>query len=131
MNFLGQVNTFHGRLEGGKIHFASMALDSPHNTATLADSVRIFVRPHDLEIEKQRNGHPAIPARVKRIHSAGANVRLELHSDSGELLLADVPQNRFRALLIAVGSQVFVSPREVKVFSGGVSQGSFVHGEGI
>ncbi len=23
MNFLGQVNTFHGRLEGGKVHFAA------------------------------------------------------------------------------------------------------------
>src|SRR5271165_4176562 len=34
MNFLGQVNQFHGRVEGGKIHFATLALDSPHSSVS-------------------------------------------------------------------------------------------------
>ncbi len=63
MNFLGQVNQFHGRVEGGKIHFATLSLDSPHPAVLPSQRVRVFVRPHDLEIETQRNGHPAFPRR--------------------------------------------------------------------
>jgi sulfate transport system ATP-binding protein len=133
MNFLGQVNRFHGRMEGGKVHFASLSLDAPHSSAPPPQPggapVRVFVRPHDLEIETQRNGHPAFPAVIKRVHSAGPNVRIELRTDSGELLQAEMPQDRFRALGIGAQSQVFVSPRTVKVF--GQGQNVFAHGEGI
>jgi sulfate transport system ATP-binding protein len=129
MNFLGQVNQFHGRVEGGKIHFATLSLDAPHPSLSPPQLVRVFVRPHDLEIETKRNGHAAFPAVIKRVHSAGPNVRIELQTDSGEPLQAEMPQDRFRALAIGVQSQVFVSPRTVKVFDRG--QNVFVHGEGI
>jgi sulfate transport system ATP-binding protein len=118
MNFLGQVNAFRGRLENGKVHFASMAIDSPEHSTSSNSSVRVFVRPHDFEIETVRNAHPCLLATVKRIHSAGPNVRLDLVAESGEQLHAELPQDRYRALGIHVESQVFVTPREVKVFTG-------------
>ncbi len=129
LNFLGKVNQFHGRVEGGKIHFASLAVDAPHPSPSGPQLVRVFVRPHDLEIETHRNGHPAFPAVIKRVHSAGPNVRMELRAGSGELLQAEIPQDRYRALGVGVESQVFVSPRTMKVFSQEPSQ--FGHGEGI
>ena len=129
MNFLGQVNQFHGRVEGGKVHFATLSLNAPHTSVSLPQQVRVFVRPHDLEIETQQNGHPAFSAVIKRVHSAGPNVRVQLRADSGELLQAEVPQDRYRALEIGVDSQVFVSPRAVKVF--GPGHGVFGDGEGI
>jgi sulfate/thiosulfate transport system ATP-binding protein len=151
MNFLGQVNTFHGRVEDGKVHFATMAVDlggkgdSPHLCEAPSGPfrqmgtvpfpppamrhVRVFVRPHDLEIETHRNGHPAFAAVITRVNSAGPNVRLELRSQSGELLQAEMPQDRYRSLNVRLDSQVFVSPRSVKVF--GAEPSSFGHGEGI
>jgi sulfate/thiosulfate transport system ATP-binding protein len=117
MNFLGQVNPFHGRLENGKLHFASLAIDAPEHAAAPNQSVRVFIRPHDFEVGTEQNGHPCLRAVVTRIHSAGANVRLELRADSGEELHAEIPQERFRTLGITTESQVFVSPREVKVFA--------------
>jgi hypothetical protein len=45
------------------------------------------------------------------------------------MLQAEMPQDRYRALAIGPESQVFVSPRTVKVFSQG--QDVFGHGEGI
>jgi sulfate transport system ATP-binding protein len=129
MSFLGQVNQFRGRVEGGKIHFAALCLDAPHPSVSVPQQVRVFVRPHDLEIETRRNGHPAFPAVIKRVHSAGPNVRIELLADSGELLQAEMPQDRFRTLEVGVRSQVYVSPRTVKVF--GQGQNLFAHGEGI
>jgi sulfate/thiosulfate transport system ATP-binding protein len=129
MNFLGQVNKFHGRVEGGKVHFATLSVDAPHPSASRPHQVQVFVRPHDLEIETRRNGHPAFPAVIMRVHSAGSNVRMELRTESGELLQAEMPPDRYRALEIGVASQVFVSPRTMKVFSQG--QDAFGHGEGI
>ena len=117
MNFLGQVNSFHGRLEAGKVHFASLAMDSPAHAEAADQVVRVFVRPHDFDIETQRNGHPSLRAVVKRIHSAGPNVRLDMVADSGDELHAELPQDRYRALGISIDSEVFVTPREVKVFT--------------
>jgi sulfate/thiosulfate transport system ATP-binding protein len=114
--FLGQVNLFHGRVEGGKVHFATLAWEAPEHRATPAQSVRVFVRPHDFEVETHRNGAPAFRATVCRVHSAGPNVRLELVAESGEQLWAEIPQDRFRARGIGPGSVVFLSPRDVKVF---------------
>jgi len=127
MNFLGQVNQFRGRVEGGKIHFATLSLDAPHSSMAPPQSVRVFIRPHDLEIETHQNDHPAFPAVIRRVHSAGPSVRMELRAKSGELLQAEMPQDRYRALKIGVESQVFVSPRSVRVFG----PETFGHGEGI
>ncbi len=129
MNFLGHVNTFHGRLEGGKVHFAAVAVEVPHPALATERKVRVFVRPHDLEIETHRNGHPAFPAVITRVHSAGPGVRLELRAASGELLQAELPQERYRALQVGLDSNVFVSPRSAKVFA--VDRTTFDNGEGI
>ena len=52
--------------------------------------VRVFVRPHDFEVDTHRNGHPCFRAVVTRIHSAGPNVRLDLLAESGERLHAEL-----------------------------------------
>jgi sulfate transport system ATP-binding protein len=117
VKFLGQVNFFHARLEGGKVHFATLAWESPEHAGTPSQSARVFIRPHELDIDVTRNGHPALQAVVTRIHSAGPNVRLELTAESGERLHAELTQERYRSLKIANGSTVYVTPREVKVFA--------------
>jgi sulfate transport system ATP-binding protein len=117
VKFLGQVNFFHGRLEGGKVHFSTLAWDSPELAGTPAQAARVFIRPHELDVDVSRNGHPALEAVVKRIHSAGPNVRLELVAESGERLCAEVSQDRYRSLNIRAGSTVYVTPRDIKVFA--------------
>ena len=117
VKFLGQVNVFHARLEGGKVHFATLALESPEHAGTPTQPARVFIRPHDLDVDVTRNGHPALQAVVTRIHSAGPNVRLELVVESGERLCAELTQERYHSLRIVNGSTVYVTPREVKVFA--------------
>jgi sulfate transport system ATP-binding protein len=117
VKFLGQVNFFHGRLEGGKVHFATLALDSPEHAGAPTQAARVFIRPHELDVGVVRNGQPALEAVVTRIHSAGPNVRLELQATSGERLHAELTQERYRSLGISTGSTVYVTPREVKVFA--------------
>ena len=117
VKFLGQVNFFHGRLEGGKVHFATLAWESPEHAGAPTQPARVFIRPHELDVGVEPNGHPSLEASVTRIHSAGPNVRLELLATSGERLCAELSQERYRSLKIAVGSRVFVTPRDVKVFA--------------
>ncbi|NLF08051.1 MAG: sulfate/molybdate ABC transporter ATP-binding protein [Pirellulaceae bacterium] len=121
VKFLGQVNFFHGRLEGGKVHFSNLAWDWPESDGS-ARPARVFVRPHELDVDVHRNGHPALEAVVTRIHSAGPNVRMELRASSGEPLCAELSQERFRTLNIMSGDTVYVTPREVKVFADDISR---------
>jgi len=117
VKFLGQVNFFHGRLEGGKVHFSTLAWESPEHAGATAQPARGVLRPHELDVDVQSDGHPALRATVSRIHSAGPNVRLELVAQSGERLCAELTQERYRSLHISAGSTVFVTPRDVKVFA--------------
>ena len=116
VKFLGQVNFFHGRLEGGKVHFSDLAWDWPSFDGSTRPA-RVFVRPHELDVDVQQSGRSALRAVVTRIHSAGPNVRIDLRAASGEPLCAEMTQERYRSLAISVGSTVFVTPREVKVFA--------------
>lgn len=117
VKFLGQVNFFHGRLEGGKVHFSTLAWESPEHANTPTRAARVFIRPHELDVDVTSDGHPALEAKVTRIHSAGPNVRLELMAQSGERLCAELSQERYRSLKISTGSTVYVTPRDVKVFA--------------
>ncbi|HUW99696.1 MAG: sulfate ABC transporter ATP-binding protein [Phycisphaerae bacterium] len=117
MNFLGHVNLFHGRMEEGKVRFATVACDAPDHAPSSAEAVMVFVRPHELQVDTKRNGQASFSATVLRVSSAGPNVRLELVADSGDQIYAEMPQERFRALNITRGSRVFVTPREIRVFT--------------
>jgi sulfate transport system ATP-binding protein len=108
MDFLGQVNLFHGRIEAGR------AVVDPHAPAGRA--TRIFVRPHEMEIERSPVGASAIRARVLRVLVAGPVVKVELAGESGEPILVELTHQRHRELAIQKDDEVFVSPREAKVF---------------
>jgi len=114
LDFLGNVNLFHGRVQGGKAVFGSLVLDHPADAGEGA--ARLFVRPHDLDIQTVHNGQPAIPAKVQRILATGPLVKVELTGDAGESINVEMPHDRFRLTPIAVGDRVFVSPRDAKVF---------------
>jgi sulfate/thiosulfate transport system ATP-binding protein len=117
VKFLGQVNVFHGRLEGGKVLFSTLAWESPEHAGSRTQAARVFIRPHDLDVDVVRDGHQALQAVVNRIHSAGPNVRLDLIAESGEHLCAELTQERYHSLHITTGSTVYVTPRDVKVFA--------------
>lgn len=109
MDFLGQVNLFHGRIEAGRPVVGHMPEAGPQPE-------RIFVRPHQMEIERTSNGTSAIRARVRRVLAAGAVVKVELEDANASLIRVELGHERYRELAIERGDEVFVSPREGKVF---------------
>jgi sulfate transport system ATP-binding protein len=106
MEFLGNVNLFHGRMDAGQPVISSAGRDG---------KTRVLVRPHDLEIYPHANGH-TIQARVTRIQSAGPTVKVELEHEGAEPFHAELSHEAFRASPVLVGQDVFVRPRNAFVF---------------
>jgi sulfate transport system ATP-binding protein len=78
--------------------------------------VSVYVRPHDLDINRHRNGRPAWPARIGRLTPLGGTVRLELTLHDGTGLQVLLTRERAMELALSAGEEVFVSPKDLKIF---------------
>ena len=76
----------------------------------------IYVRPHDFEITRQRNGRPAWTARIRRLTRLGGFVRLDLNLLDGTSLHVQLTRERCLELNLADGEDVYVAPKDLKVF---------------
>jgi sulfate transport system ATP-binding protein len=115
MQFIGNVNLFHGRVEAGKAVFGSLALPTPATGPCTGKPARLLVRPHNLDIAHHDDGN-GIAARLVRVLSAGPVAKLELVADDGQILKVELSHSRCRELELAVDQRVFVLPREARVF---------------
>ncbi len=123
LEFLGQVNIFHGRIEMGE---PIMEHGSPAAVGTSAGtdgSIRAYVRPHEIDLHPLVNGTPPAPGRqvgvVVWIHRAGATVKVEIELEgTGKLISAEMDQTRYAILKLERGQRVEVAPRDARFFPG-------------
>jgi sulfate transport system ATP-binding protein len=116
MDFLGHVNLFRGRVEDGKAVFGPLVLDCPEGSKANGRAAKLLVRPHDLEIHTRPNGRPTLSARVSRVLTAGPQVKIELLGGGGEPIHVEMAHERFQDLHLETGSEVYLSPRDARVF---------------
>jgi sulfate transport system ATP-binding protein len=111
--FLGSVNILRGHATGGiAVLDSGIRLPAREN-----GPVAVYVRPHDLEVTRQRNGQPSWPGRILRLVPLGGLVRLEVRLRDGCEIRVQVTSDRCGALALNPGDDVFLTPRDVKVFS--------------
>lgn len=79
-------------------------------------SVRVFLRPHDIEIYTNAF-EDALPAEVERVIHLGWEVQVELILTSGQRVLAHLSRGAFDKLKLVKHQEVYVKPKHVKVFS--------------
>ncbi len=116
-NFLGDVNLFHGRVHQGKAQLGELHVEVPEHHETLDAAAVAYVRPHDVEVERNRNGHPAIEAKVRFVKALGPRVRLALERvDLGTEIEAELSRERYAQLELREGETVYVSLRKLRVF---------------
>jgi sulfate transport system ATP-binding protein len=113
-NFLGNVNLFHSRVEGGKSYIANTSIEVPKSGHQSGPTV--YIRPHLLEIDFRADGLNSFRAKVEHLNPAGAIVKVELISEWGETVLVEITQERYQALKIKKGDEAFVSPKEAGLF---------------
>jgi sulfate transport system ATP-binding protein len=106
LNFLGNVNLFHGRLNQSDA--------APQETN---DNAVSYVRSHDIEIERSQVDSTALKAAVKHIQKLGPAVRVTLViENNGEFIEAELTRDVFQNLGLQQGESVYVRPRQVRVF---------------
>ena len=124
MDFLGNVNVFHGRVEKGQAFWHGIPIDYPDYPHAQARPARVYLRPHELDIARATGPSSAVsaangslPASVLRIARNGAVARISCRPDGSESELhVDLPADTARDLALQPGERVAITPRKVRVF---------------
>jgi sulfate transport system ATP-binding protein len=114
MDFLGNVNVFHGRAVLGALDVAY-----PDHAPQAANPLTAYVRPHELELDRLPRGGTSMRAEIVRINAASPVVKVEAFSkDFGIAINIEVPRERYQELALEVADTVFVFPKRVRMFRG-------------
>ena len=105
LQFLGDVNLFHGRLG--------------HGPREAADDDVSYVRPHELDlVAAPADG--SFSARLSQVLTLGPLTRLEFQRDDGSYLDVELPRTRWMqlrdSLQLAPGARAHLRPRRVTRF---------------
>jgi len=114
MHFLGEVNVFHGRIDDqtpGRVVMGNTLQDNQAN---------LLIRPHDFEVSLSAPADKqSLQATVSHIQTAGPLVKIEFLDEKGNLILVHLSHEDFRNIKAAPGDHLFLSPKQLKVYSEG------------
>jgi sulfate transport system ATP-binding protein len=114
MRFLGAVNVFQGRVDGGRAYLHDF--EPAASGGSGRSSAHVFVRPHELEVHRAPVSG-SFAARVDRVVRLGAATRIELTAPGhGGAVEVELDLRESEALALAPGDAVHLSPRRVRVF---------------
>ena len=117
MDFLGNVNVFHGRVQSGQAMVGNVAIDYPEYPHAESQPATLYMRPHELDIALKQNGVPGLLASVRRVNPTGSVARIGLKAaDHDAEIQVDLSMDRFAELNLKPGDTVFVLPKRVRVF---------------
>jgi sulfate transport system ATP-binding protein len=115
VNFLGNVNIFHGRVQGGRALLGPLAVpypDHPHDEPRTAAG---YARPHELDISRSGEGG-GLWATVTDVRLSGALVKIEVDDDEQRAMQVELGREEYSRIRVIVGERVYVTPRRVRVF---------------
>ncbi len=115
MDFLGNVNVFHGRIEDGVARISKVASGKDGGGLNGADKP-LYVRPHDLEISRTAAAD-SFRGAVKRLHVAGAFAKIVVGTATNDEVFVDVPFERVKELGIGLGETVYLRAKQARVFT--------------
>ncbi|WP_437204279.1 sulfate/molybdate ABC transporter ATP-binding protein [Planctomicrobium sp. SH664] len=117
MDFLGNVNVFHGRLESGQAQLGPFSMAYEHDHHSEPRNITGYIRPHELEITRHPNGSSCLAVKILQINPAASVAKVRVISEQfGLEMTVDVTRDRFRELVLQTGEHVYVTPQSVRVF---------------
>jgi sulfate/thiosulfate transport system ATP-binding protein len=118
MDFLGQVNVFHGHIRDGKAVVGDIEFDCPGHEGRTLGPTRVYVRPHELDLAVERNGEPCLEAQVIHIVPAGSITRVTVRVPNiDNPVSVALPREQFAEFELRKGDVVYLTPRRVRVFA--------------
>jgi len=116
LSFLGHVNVFHGRLEGGVATLAGGQQVALSNHPGGDGQITALARPHEIDIATD-DSHGGAAAKVTWVHRAGALVKVEVElEDGGTLLVIELSPERYASTPVVAGQRIFATPRAARVY---------------
>lgn len=116
MDFLGNVNVFHGRVKAGRVELGPFSLAYDGYTHEEPRNATAYVRPHELEIDRVATA-ASLAARVLQVNPAGAVVKVRVFAEEyGVELNIDLIRDRAAVLRLQSGDTVYVHPKTARVF---------------
>jgi sulfate transport system ATP-binding protein len=105
VNFLGQVNIFHGRVQNGRAVLGPLAVEYPEHPHTEARDAAGYARPHELEISRADEGN-GLWTMVTDVRAVGAVVKIELLDESEQTLQLEMGREPYERIRSFVGERV-------------------------
>jgi sulfate transport system ATP-binding protein len=115
VNFLGNVNIFHGRVQDGKALLGPLALDYPEHPHDEPKTAAGYARPHDLEITRDEAGG-GLWATVSDVRAVGALVKIEVNDADGKPIQVELGREQYEQVRAIIGERIYLKPRRVRVF---------------
>jgi len=115
VNFLGQVNIFHGRVQEGKALLGPLALEFPEHPHIEARTAAGYSRPHELAVSRADEGG-GLWATVTDVRVSGAVVKMEVMDEERRPIQVELGREQYETIRAIVGERVYVKPRKVRVF---------------
>ena len=115
VNFLGNVNIFHGRVQRGRAELGPIAVPFPEHPGDESRDAAGYARPHELDISRTDEGG-GLWAAVTDIRAVGAIVKMEVEADDRRAIQVELGREQYEQLRAIVGERVYVKPRRVRVF---------------
>lgn len=78
--------------------------------------IRLYTRPFEIDLSKEKPNDEAIEARVVHINPAGPLVKVELEKKNGDLIQVEKPKEELENLQLKKNDRAWVRPREYKIF---------------
>ena len=116
MGFLGHVNMFHGRVQGGRAHLGPLSVAYPDHADEAPRAAQGFARPYDLDLDRREREGKGFWATLRHVTPAGAVVRIELEDAEARLVQVEATRESFEALRPVAGDRLYVRPRQVRIF---------------
>ena len=124
-SFLGDVNLFHGRAQGGEVSVGGLRIDAPEHRDVADGKAMAYVRPHEFDLAPWVEGGNGIAATITRAIVVGPTARLELEplashaahaAASPAVIEVHMPAPQFQATGLREGGRVLATPRNVRLF---------------
>jgi sulfate/thiosulfate transport system ATP-binding protein len=117
MDFLGNVNVFHGRVQDGKMLLAGLEMAYPDCPRGESRAATAYIRPHELDIDRTGSNDSTLRAKVLQINPNGSVAKVRLESQESNLELnVEINLDRYAELALKPGDLVHVAPRRFRVF---------------
>jgi sulfate transport system ATP-binding protein len=98
LNFLGNVNLFHARIEEGNL---------------AAKAKKMYVRPHELSVTRNLVSANSIKARITFINPAGAVVKIDALAADGQAVQAEISQEDYKNLKLIKNEEICLTPKNI------------------